>query len=696
MMSEQAQPPLDFAFGLHAHQPDGNFDHVFQDHLTDVYGPFLDHVTAGGFLPLTLHFSGPLLSWLEKHHSGYLDRVGRLAADGQVELLLAGYYEPVLPSLSREDRIQQVLWMKEALKSRFGVDATGLWLTERVWEPDLPADLAAAGVEYVLVDDRHFVAAGFRRDQLHAPFRTESSGRSLGVFPIDERLRYFIPFQPPEATADYLQGLRREGRRLAVFADDIEKFGGWPGTREWVYEKGWLDRFIGTLAGLRDAGEIRLTTFRQALAEVPSGGPAYLPSASYREMEEWSLPPAAFNRMAELKELLGEERFERGESPLIRGSHWRNFLVKYPESNRMHKKAMALSTLCREEGDPEEARRAIGRAQCNDAYWHGVFGGLYLRHLRDAVWRNLAEAEGYLRMGEGPAWEQVDLDLDGHKEMWVHSGHFSALVSPQRGGGVEELTRFQNGVNLANVLTRRREAYHEVNRPGNGGIDDHHRGGSDGHGDAESAPSIHDMEDSLRFTQLPPVDPDDRALFLERVLGPEATGDEYVAGTYSTLKSWAREPLQVNAVELARGPGEDPVPVAPLASREVGEEENGETGGTPGSVAQGGSVTVRMGAVEKKGRGFLQKTLRFLENGTVEAQFRWDGSAFPQDSFFTTEISLAGDAQVTTQPEGELWRFPISTFSKSERGFDETVQGESVLVRWPVEAGEGRVRIDGD
>lgn len=657
-------PPILFAFGLHAHQPEGNFDHVFEDHVRDVYDPFLQRAVGAGFLPLTLHMSGTLLNWLEEHHPAYLDRIGRLAADGQLELLLAGYYEPILPSLPREDRVEQILWMREALKARFGVEATGLWLTERVWEPELPADLADAGVEYVLVDDRHFVASGFSREALHAPFRTESSGKSIGVFAIDERLRYMIPFHPPEDTAAYLRELRHQGSRLAVAADDIEKFGGWPGTWEWVYERGWLERFMGTLQGMVESGEVRLATFSQAFAEIPSGGTAYLPSASYREMEEWSLPTEAFHRLSELKAILGEEWFARGDSPLIRGSHWRNFLVKYPESNRMHKKMLALSALCRERGNPEQPRRALGRAQCNDAYWHGVFGGLYLRHIRDTIWRNLAEAEGRLRSGEAWAWEELDLDLDGHPEIWLHSSEFSALVSPRRGGGVEELTLFRSGANLANTLTRRREPYHEVNGNGDEGTPAG-RGeeveGEDTNLGADATPSIHDLEEGLRFTELPPVDPDDRAIFLERVLTEAVSETDYQGGDYPAFRSWAREPFRVLDIEHAGG--EDTVSPA---------------------------IEVRMIAC---GPVALEKCLRFEADGTVEAHLRWDVAPFPPNTFFTTEISLGETAEVTASPEGEIWRFPISTFSKSERGFDETVQGESVLVRWPVSLGGASVRV---
>jgi alpha-amylase/alpha-mannosidase (GH57 family) len=394
--------PIRFVVGLHLHQPIGNFDHVFQQHLEDVYQPLLDRLAGAEFLPAVLHISGPLLDWLEAHASWYLDRVGELAAAGRLELLLAGYYEPVLASLPREDRLEQIGWMRETVQRRFGVDASGLWLTERVWEPELAADLADAGVRYALVDDRHFLVTGFERDRLHAPYWTESSGRRVALFPIDERLRYLIPFRPPEETADYLEKLRAAGHRLAVLADDGEKFGGWPGTKEWVYERGWLDHFMRTIRARVEQGAVQLSTFADALQHVPSGGIAYLPTASYREMEAWSLPAPAAIRLLRLERDLGEERMAGPDGALVRGAHWRNFFVKYPESNRMHKKMQALSALARRRGDPPEVRRAIGRAQCNDAYWHGVFGGLYLPHLREAIWARSAWPDPTARSSGDP------------------------------------------------------------------------------------------------------------------------------------------------------------------------------------------------------------------------------------------------------------------------------------------------------
>jgi alpha-amylase len=639
--------PIRFAFGLHLHQPVGNFDHVFAQHVADVYRPLLDALAGREFLPVVLHLSGPLLEWLEGHEPAYLDRLGRLAADRRVELLLAGFYEPVLASLPRRDRVEQIEWMRDAVRRRFGVDARGLWLTERVWEPELAADLADAGVRYALVDDRHFLVTGFAAEQLHAPFWTESDGKRVALFPIDERLRYLIPFRPPEETAEYLRALRGAGHRLAVLADDAEKFGGWPGTKEWVYGEGWLERFITVIGGQIERGEVVLSRLDEALDAVPSGGLAYLPTASYREMESWSLPPDAALRLHRLERDLGEARVTGPDGALIRGAHWRNFLVKYPESNRMHKKMMALSALARARQDPAGPRRAIGRAQCNDAYWHGVFGGLYLPHLRDAIWRNLAEAEAGLRRDEALAWEAVDFDGDGHDEIWVHGPAFSAVVSPNRGGAVEEYTVFARGINYANTLTRRREAYHDLALE---------RAAEQSAGAEDRAASIHDIEEGLRLDARPPLDHDDRALLVDRILPRGVSLDDYERGDYWAVLSWARRPLACTVERRDGG--------------------------------------VEIVCTDADGRARLEKRIRFEAGGRLVVRWTWNPASAERGDVFASELSLGGPVRLGPTPAAEEWRFPIETVAKSERGLDRTRQGESVTLRWPVELGAAELSLD--
>ncbi len=315
----------------------------------------------------------------------------------------------------------------------------------------------------------------------------------------------------------------------------------------------------------------------------------------------------------------------------------------------MHKKMLALSALCRERGDPPSARRAIGRSQCNDAYWHGVFGGLYLPFLRAEIWRNLALAESELRQGEALRCERLDIDGDGHDELWIHSASFSAIVSPARGGAIEELTRFALGENLCDVLTRRRESYHvtALRKPGEpdpGKVE----------GKPASAPSIHDIEAALALSEMPPIDMDDRALFIERVLDDDVTKASYADGAYSPLASGARLRMVVEV---------DPSPT---------------------------SVAITMRSPDSR----IEKRLTFFRDGSVRAKFTWDVTAFPAGAWFTTELSLSRAHALTTVPVAEVWEHPIETVAKSERGLDRTLQGTAYLVRWPVHAGAAEVRLE--
>jgi hypothetical protein len=634
------KPPLRFVFGLHLHQPVGNFDHVMADHVRDVYRPIIEHASTAGFFPLTLHVSGPLLEWLEQHDTAWLDMIGRLVADHKVELLLAGFDEPILASLPKPDRLEQIGRLREHLQRRFGADATGLWLTERVWHPALAEDLAEAGVEYALVDDRHFLVSGFRADELHRPHLTESNGRRVGLLAIDERLRYLIPFRPPEETAAYLRELRSRGHELAVLADDGEKFGGWPGTKDWVYGSGWLDNFLKTIDKLISAGDVILSTGQEAFRRVPPAGVAYLGTASYREMEKWALPPAAQKALTTLEDELGPKHLE-ASAPFVRGGHWHHFLVKYPESNRMHKTMLALSDLSRSRGDPPEARRAIGRAQCNDAYWHGVFGGLYLPHLRNAVWHQLAIAERVLRQGEGLAYEELDLDYDGFPELWVHSSQFSALISPHRGGGIEVFTRFSDHTNLADVLTRRRESYHEPPKP-----HAHHSDEKSG-----GTASIHDIEKAARLKELPPVDAEPRAILVERLIPGDVAPSAYASAHYQPVRSWATTPLRA-------------------------------------SVTQSGDRL----SVQLQGDG-LEKTLEFETAGCLSVSYKWDVSNVPASALFAPELSVSRSVPVRVRPDAEIWRSEITTVARSERGFEETVQGFSITPRWPAQLGAAGLEL---
>src|SRR2546421_4294998 len=177
-----------------AHQPCGNFEHVLEKAYVDSYLPFLQHLERHPGVHLGLHYSGPLLTWIEQHRPEYFDRLRKLVESGQVELVGGGFYEPILVSIPPEDQLEQITRLACYLEKHFGPRPTGAWLAERVWEPQLPSVLAEAQVSYTLVDDFHFLAAGFEPFELFGAYQAEDCGKAGRLFSGQKTLRYLVPF----------------------------------------------------------------------------------------------------------------------------------------------------------------------------------------------------------------------------------------------------------------------------------------------------------------------------------------------------------------------------------------------------------------------------------------------------------------------------------------------------------------------
>ena len=233
---------------FHNHQPVGNFDGVFEQAYRDSYQPFLEVLQDYPEIPFGLHTSGSLLEWLEVRHPEYIDRVRNLVASSQIEIIGGAYYEPILSNIPRRDRIGQIQRFSDHLNQLFQTSVRGMWLPERVWEQSFAGDIAAAGLQYTMVDDYHFRCAGIPQSELLGYYLTEDEGRILFMFPDSERLRYLIPFAEPEECIVYLQEIAAKyDNPVIVFGDDGEKFGSWPETHQHVYENGWLRKFLDLL-----------------------------------------------------------------------------------------------------------------------------------------------------------------------------------------------------------------------------------------------------------------------------------------------------------------------------------------------------------------------------------------------------------------------------------------------------------------
>ncbi len=691
-------PKVSFALLIHAHQPVGNFDHVMEEAYHKSYLPFVEALDRHPPIRLSLHFSGCLLAWLEQHHAEFLTLLKKLAARGQIEMVGGGYYEPILPSIPDPDKRAQILRLSDYLEKHFGAAPRGAWVAERVWEPSLAKPLADAGVGYVVLDDTHFLAAGLAPGELHTSYITEESGAALRLVPSLKSLRYTIPFRDISETIAVLR--QGEGWYGALFAmgDDCEKFGVWPGTYDHCYTNGWLERFLQAIE--HESSWLETTTLGDYLAAYPPSRRIYLPTASYPEMMEWALPPAAsqeFKRVQEEVERLPEgARIER----FLRGGLWRNFMSKYAESNLMNKLVLEASARYQalraadsaNAGQLPTMETPILAAQCNDAYWHGVFGGLYAPHLRSELLHNLIEAEALLDQAEGVKptdgvrCEIRDLDVDGHDEVMLSHAVFALLLKPSDGGTIASLRFKPERVELINSLMRRPEAYHDqVHQK----IEKH-----DAPGDGPA--SIHDRVSSkeanlgalLRYDHYP------RHVFRTYVFPAWKSWEDF---DYLRLDEngdlaggpwrWAppdphggRITLEREAQHRVRG-GE-----ISLSARKV--IETSSRGGVWRLACRSSLATAQPGA-HPLAMG-VEMVLNLLAPNAHDRYFEEAGIRYPLEfrgKLSATELHLVDEWQqvkltLTADPRPEWWIVPIETISQSESGFERVYQGSAIMAVW--------------
>ncbi len=457
---EPPQPGISLCLVLHNHQPVGNFGWVVEEVWNHAYAPFIDAIGAHPEIHVGLHYSGPLLDWIEREHPEAIEQLRALAARGQVEILGGALTEPILVALPADDRLGQLAAMRERVEALFGRAPLGAWLAERVWEPGLASDLARAGYAYTLLDDNHLRAARVAEDGMWGTYSTDDQGRRLTLFGSEQGLRYTIPWSTVETVIDHLRRNATADRcRVGVMGDDGEKFGAWPGTFElcWSRET-WVERFLVALE--QNADWIRTVSPSEWMADHPPLSRIYVPTSAYVEMTEWALPD---NEAGTFHQLI--EAARRDGSPAARflfGASWRNFQARYREINDLAKQMLRVSRAVAAMPPGPARDRATAhlyRGQSNDVYWHGLFGGIYLVHLRMAVLAELIAAEDVAEGGT-PRTLCADFDLDGIDEVQLGAPGQLVLVDTAEGAGIGAWDLRASRVALAAVLRRRPESYH--------------------------------------------------------------------------------------------------------------------------------------------------------------------------------------------------------------------------------------------
>jgi 4-alpha-glucanotransferase len=712
-------PRIALALAIHNHQPVGNFGWVIGQVFEQAYRPMLEAIERHGTVSLSIHYSGPLLDWLRREQPEFLARIGVLVRAGRVELLGGGYYEPALASLPERDRVGQLVRMADELERIAGVRPRGAWLAERVWEPDMPSALGRGGYHWTILDDAHFRAAAIPEANLWGAYTTDDQGHLLTVFGTEQGLRYRIPFGEVDDVIGYLRDHATEdGRRIGVMGDDGEKFGAWPTTWDQCWgSRRWVDRFFEAI----EANADWLTTVTPSawLEREPPIGRIYVPTSSYAEMGEWSLPPDESREFSRL--LRAANRAGSPEARYLRGGFWRNFQVRYREINDLHKqmlrtsaKVHAMSAVGQPAdvpvGERERAVDHLYQGQSNDCYWHGLFGGIYIAHMRLATAEHLIAAEDLAdeaaRRGPGRTASAVDggtvldLDLDGIDEVRLAGPGQVLGIKLDEGAGIGTWDIRAVRHALACVMRRRPEAYHRalIEAPDGGPFAPTH-----------GAVSIHDAVRSKEsgLAERIHYDTHERRSGLVRFLAPDTAPGAYgaadetelgdfVDGSFELLELGRRHLLvrRVGSVRSLAGGAQQPV----VVDKRI----------TIGGNRRRPRLTVEVG-IEHLGRDpidarfGLEWSLIMLGGGANPAAYHevdgkrlahdGSGEAAAQSGVAAGNDTIGLRLESGIEPVADVWWAPIETISNSEGGFERIYQGSGQLISWPIRLQPGE-RLD--
>jgi alpha-amylase len=695
-------------FGIHNHQPVGNFDHVFEQTFQKCYKPYYEVLRVHKNVKTAVHFSGPLLEWLKANHPDYLKMLRDMVAEGRLEILSGGFYEPLLPSLPDEDAIGQIKMMNEFIQHEFGAVPRGLWLAERIWMPNIPQIIADADIQYTIIDDTHFYYSGLEEKQMNGYYITEKHGKPLFIFPISKTLRYAIPFKQPEETLAHLRRMKEEHNfDVVTYGDDGEKFGGWPETYQWVYNETWLHRFFTAIEDSRDW--LETATFSEYIDHHPPTGRIYLPMASYDEMMEWSLPTRTAWKFADLKQELKNRGLpEESYKVFLRGGQWDNFLTKYDESNNLHKKMLYVSKkvkkLPKELQKSSHALQELYRGQCNCAQWHGLFGGLYLNYLRHALYNHLIAAENLVDEASKKSAKQtvdiIDFNMDGRDEVLFSNKNMNAYFAPASGGGLFELDYRPICFNLSNVLRRREETYHKTIREASQNTK------AAGNQPQSIHDRVHFKEEGLQNMLF--YDKYERYSFLDHFLGEQTTlekfkqsahveNGEFIGHPYEMEKSAKVKADQPFTLKLKRSGvvKEDdlchPVTIRKsftlspdqaeiIAHYQITNDGQEELNGWFGVEF---NFTMLAGDAEDRYYYSPDQTI-------VSPRLRSEGELNDVHTFGMRDDWFRFQLEMSFEPSATVWRHPIESISQSEDGFERTYQGSCLLANWALCLGGGK------
>ncbi|MDR1909222.1 MAG: DUF1925 domain-containing protein [Spirochaetaceae bacterium] len=376
---------------------DSEFEYMYHQRLK----PFILALNNYPRIKAALHYSGVLLHWIEKAHPEFFMLIGDLISRKQVELIGGGFYEPMMPLISQQDRIGQIEMLTTYIRKQFGKRPLGCWLPASAWDQSLVGALSACGMGYTFLRENQFRAAGLSGEDLYAPCITEDQGKLLMVFPV-------------------LKGLTLEGLKDSVVSLLQKTAAGTPpgGERLLVL---CPDCFFQDAS--RTSGEAEINRFFEELSRCGDFLDFTIPSKIYKNKR--CRKKAYFSASA---------AFEAPDSGNEPPPLPKRFLVRYSEANGIYSKmvytGLLINQLRGDKARKQSAQEELWKGQGYDGFCRSPSGGIFRGGVRNAAYRALIEAEKITRSKGAfiPSLMTFDFDLDGEDEYLFQAEYISCYI----------------------------------------------------------------------------------------------------------------------------------------------------------------------------------------------------------------------------------------------------------------------------
>jgi alpha-amylase len=302
----------------------------------------------------------------------------------------------------------------------------------------------------------------------------------------------------------------------------------------------------------------------------------------------------------------------------------------------------------------------LHRAQANDAYWHGLFGGLYLPHLRRAIWNNLLALEAAMAANSTRLpFERRDLDYDGHDELFLRSDKLQAVVRADGDAAIVELSSLDLAHNFGDTLRRHDEGYHDK-------LHAMHGHGEHGAQSGDGIASAHDRVAFRHVIQPQDAEPDTRARAIFDDCWYPVEGPPRPICDYREVgeASFSTVICAGNLVKTYRLDG-DRLTVTYRSQDAVGR------------------VEIRLNIAMPSCDGYLGRYI--LENGDVPCGFGDHLELSAMRRLTLDDGVLGGSLVIEISQPLPLVARAHRTVSQSEAGFEKIMQAAELAFSWPLD-----------